>query len=73
MTKKIHVSLSLALTDQIERLREETHSLSIADVLRTALILYASAFEAHKEGKELIVRDKKDRSESRIAIFFPAK
>jgi hypothetical protein len=38
---------------------------------RAALILYAAAFEAHKDGREIIFREKHDGAETKLNLFFP--
>jgi hypothetical protein len=67
--KRIHVSFPATLAQRLEEIRKLIHASSITDTLKEAIKVYAFLLKAHKEGKEIIVRDRATKQESVIPLF----
>jgi hypothetical protein len=66
---RLHVTFPASLNGRLAELQEGTHAASLTEVFRNALIVYAALWEAHKEGKEIVLRSKEDNRESLLTIF----
>lgn len=55
--ERLHVTLPSRLKDKLDELQESTYATSASDVIKDALILYASLIEEHRNGKEVVVKD----------------
>jgi len=65
---RVHVSYPDTMKDRLEQIKTETDKGSLSEVFRQALIFYALAFDEHKKGSDLLIRDRDGQIE-RLRMF----
>lgn len=67
-TNRVHVSYPDSLKDHLSEIREVTDKNSLSEVFREALKFYALAYQEHKKGSDLLIRNDKGEIE-RLRLF----
>jgi len=67
-TNRVHVSYPDSLKDHLSEIREATDKNSLSEVFREALKFYALAYQEHKKGSDILIRNDKGEVE-RLRMF----
>lgn len=70
--KRLHISFPSSLIDVLEQTRLQIHAATITDTLREALKIFLYLLKQHREGKEVIVRDRATGKETAVTLFIDA-
>ena len=65
---RLHVTMPQSLKERLEEIQSETHAISISEVVKDALTLYAAALDVHMKGGCLQFKDKDGQAE-RVTLF----
>lgn len=68
IANRVHVSYPDSMKERLEQIKVETDKGSLSEVFRQALMFYALAFEEHKKGSDMLIRDKDGQIE-RLRMF----
>jgi hypothetical protein len=66
---RLHISIPETLTKRLQEIQKQTHASSVAEVVRSALQLYAAAVEEHLNGGHVYLKRKEDGVERQLALF----
>lgn len=65
---RLHVSFPDSIKLKLEEIKSDTDKQSISEVFRQAVMFYSLAYEEHKKGSDILIRDK-DGSIERLRMF----
>jgi hypothetical protein len=66
---RLHVTLPEDLSERLAEIQKETFAASIAEVIKSALIVYVALLEEHKQGRQVFTQSKDKSDPQRLAIF----
>ena len=66
MGKKIHIELTPKAAKELEELKESLGLISTSEVVRASLALTQFLEKERKEGKDIIIRDNKEKTDTKI-------
>jgi len=66
---RFHISIPESLTKRLLEIQHDTHAVSITEVVKNALQLYAAAVEEHKNGGYVYFKRKDEGIERQLALF----
>jgi len=67
-SNRVHVSYPDSLKENLSEIREATDKNSLSEVFREALKFYALAYQEHKKGSDVLIRNNKGEVE-RLRMF----
>ncbi len=68
-TARVHVSLPEDLSERLVQVKKETFASSLAEVIKSALVVYVALLEEHKQGRQVFTQSKDKSDPQRLAIF----
>ena len=68
-TARVHVSLPEDLSERLVEVQKETFASSLAEVIKSALVVYVALLEEHKQGRQVFTQSKDKSDPQRLAIF----
>lgn len=69
MGKKIHIELTPKAEKELEELKQSLGVTSTSEVIRASLALTQYLEQEQKEGKDLVIRDNKSKTDTKIVTL----